>query len=131
MIIGLNTAPVGMWPYPKCTACQDLTADPACAPRYRIYRDDGVEAVLSVGADIMMYNQKDAVDAQCLDCRGQQFTCVDATFDTARLLVYAFEGNVYARIAGGRNGQIVDIAASAVLTSGKEVPLNKRIIIER
>jgi len=132
MIIGLNTAPVGMIMYPLCAVCTELTHKDFCQEKTRVFRTDDVDLVVHRGNDYAIYREKDAVDVQCLGClKNYSTSCNEFSFDNGRYLLFVEDGNVYVRIAGGRINQVIEIIASVVLDTGREIPLNIKIIIER
>jgi hypothetical protein len=131
MIFGMNSAPVGMRPYPLCVVCDALTYTEPCAERTRLYYSGNIDQAIAKDGDVVLYREKDAASVECLGCLKSRVACGELTFDTARTQLYVDSGNVYARITGGRANQVIELIASITLNSGKEIHLNKSILIER
>jgi hypothetical protein len=81
--------------------------------------------------DIPLYVNKDAVDIECLGCIEARNACAYLTAADARVFLFVEGGNAYARIQNGRVGQTIDVIASVVLDTGKEIPINLKVIVER
>ena len=129
---GLNTAPLALRPFPRCDTCTgQLTATSICHPRIRVFRPDSVDFVLELGDDIAIYEEKDAVSVSCASCIEDLTSCAELTFDTGRLLLFVESGNVYARVAGGRQNQFITLRANITLSSGKIIPITTLLSIER
>lgn len=116
-MIGFNTAPVGLIPYPNCTVCPDLVSDDdACTLPVKLR----AHALHFENRDgfVRAYAGGDAVSVICAGCPDFGSTCSETTPADVRVQMFVENGNVYAFMKGGRKGQSVTIEGLITLNDG-------------
>lgn len=98
-MMGFNTAVVGLGILPHCSVmnAQHTLGDYVCG------RPRGTSTFVTEGADILLYDQGDAVSVTCADCAPYVWCEADQpTPADAHYCLFVDQGNVYARLFAGR-----------------------------